>query len=369
MTRQEELEIKLVRVRGFMEEGGYDGALFASDQGFAWIACGAADLVEHTGEMGRGFANVLVTPDEAYLIASNIEMPRLLAEEVGGLELRPVEYPWTDGGAEKSVERVLGRGRSIASDTRIDATAYERDRLALLRTPLTDAEIDRFRILCARSAEAMTATIDAIRPGMNEIEIQTVAGREILARDAFPSIILVGTDERIMRFRHPVPTAVRLERYCMVVMCLQRWGLVSSLTRLVHFGDLPGELRRRYDALLDVEHALIAATRPGEPLHDIFSAGEHAYAAAGFPGEERKHFQGGTCGYYSREQELSPRVDYRIREGEVFAHNPSITGVKVEDTILVRDGGYDVLTEMVGWPSVPHTLDGHTLVRPEILVK
>lgn len=369
MTRQEELAIKLARVRRFLEEAGYDAGLFASDQGFAWMACGAADLVEHTGEMGRSFANVLVTPDAAYLLASNIEMPRLLAEEVNGLDLEPVEYPWTDGGSEECIARLLGRRSNAAADTRIEGMAFERDRLALLRTPLTDVEIERFRSLCVRSADAMAATIDAIRPGMSEIEIQAVGGHEILARDAFPSIILVGTDERISRFRHPIPTAARLERYCMVVMCLQKWGLVSSLTRLVHFGAFPEELRRRYGALLDVEHALIAATRPGESLAQVFSVGENAYAAAGFPGEEKKHFQGGTCGYYSREQELSPAVDYHVQEGEVFAHNPSITGVKVEDTLLVSNGGFEVLTEMSDWPSIHHTLDGHVLARPDILVR
>ena len=375
MTRQEELETKLARMRSFMVEAGYGAVLLTSDQNFAWLSCGGSDLVEHSNEMGRSFANILVTDDRAYLLANNIEMPRLLAEEVGGLDLEPVEYPWTEGGSDACTERILGRTREVgrkgrrAADTWVKGMTNERERIALLRPPLSAAELDRFRSLCADSADAMAATVDAIRRRMSEKEIQAVAGHEILARGAFPTLILVGCDERIARFRHPVPTSASLDRYCMVVLCAQRWGLVSSLTRLVHFGPLPDELRRRYDALLEVEHAVVAATAPGRSLAEVYAVGAQAYADAGFPEEEKKHFQGGTCGYYSREQELSPAVSYRIREGEVFAHNPSITGVKVEDTMLVSKGRYEVLTAMEGWPMIRHSREGHTLERPDILLR
>lgn len=374
MTRQQEIEVKLTRVRSFLGKNGYDAVLFTSEQSFAWLACGAADLVEHSNEMGRSFANVLVTENRAYLLASNIELPRLLAEEVVGLDiLEPVEYPWTEGGSEAAVDRILGaargEGERRAADTWIEGMVNEKGRLGLLRTPLCSAEVERFRILCRRSAEAMSAAIEKVRPGMSEIEIQSIAGREVLRRDAFPTIILVGTDDRISRFRHPVPTEARLERYCMVVICAQKWGLVSSLTRLVHFGAFPGELRSKYDSLLSVEGSLIGATTPGRSLADIFEVGVKAYSDAGYPGEEKKHFQGGTCGYYSREQELSPVVDYRIQEGEIFAHNPSITGVKVEDTMYVHGGDIEVLTEMQGWPTIEHTQDGITLKRPDVLLR
>ncbi|HUX20690.1 MAG TPA: M24 family metallopeptidase, partial [Spirochaetia bacterium] len=152
--------------------------------------------------------------------------------------------------------------------------------------------------------------------------------------------------------------------------CAQRWGLVSSVTRLVHFGPLPDELSRRYDALLEVEHSIVRATVPGNALSEIFEIGRRAYRAAGFEGEEQKHFQGGTCGYFGREQELAPSVSYRIREGEVFAHNPSIAGVKLEDTLLTSDNGaFEILTEVPGWPVRELSIEGVSLRRPEILIR
>lgn len=352
-----------------MASSHYDAVVFATDQNFAWLGCGAADLVDHSNEMGRAFANLVVTDDAHYLVASNIETPRLLAEEVDGLGFEAVEYPWTQGSADPTISGVVGKGRRIASDVDVPGGVNEAARLGLLRTPLSEAELERFRSLCAASARAMDSAIASVQPGMSELDIQAAAGHAVLREGAFPTLILVGTDDRISRFRHPIPTEAVLDRYCMVVICAQRWGLVSSLTRLVHFGPFSDELKRRYDALLAVDHALISATKEGCRLSEVFDIGRKAYADAGYPGEEEKHFQGGTCGYYGREQELAPSVTYTVQEGEVFAHNPSITGVKVEDTVLTRGGEYEVLTEIADWPAREVTIDGLTLRRPEVMIR
>ena len=62
---------------------------------------------------------------------------------------------------------------------------------------------------------------------------------------------LIATDERIFNFRHPLPTHKRLERYAMLVLCGRQRGLVCSITRLVHFGRLPDDLRRKAEAPCD----------------------------------------------------------------------------------------------------------------------
>jgi hypothetical protein len=49
--------------------------------------------------------------------------------------------------------------------------------------------------------------------------------------------------------------------------------------------------------------------------------------------------------------------------------NPSITGAKCEDTILVSTDGNEVLTEIAGWPTIPIALPGRPqpILRPAIL--
>jgi antitoxin VapB len=60
----------------------------------------------------------------------------------------------------------------------------------------------------------------------------------------------------------------------------------------------------------------------------------------------------------------SPEV---VTIGQVYAWNPSITGVKSEDTILVGAAGNDVLTEISGWPLLEVTVAGQPFKRPAIL--
>jgi hypothetical protein len=51
------------------------------------------------------------------------------------------------------------------------------------------------------------------------------------------------------------------------------------------------------------------------------------------------------------------------------AWNPSITGVKSEDTVLVTDAGPEVLTRTGAWPQARVELDGGAVERPTILAR
>lgn len=120
----------------------------------------------------------------------------------------------------------------------------------------------------------------------------------------------------------------------MVVICAMKWGLVLNMARLVHFGHLPDEIQYKYQAFKQVDMAYITTTKPGGKLRDVFTVGQKVYKEVGLEGEENKHFQGGTCGYLTREQDLDPHNEYEIQDEESFAHNPSITGVKAEASLI-----------------------------------
>jgi Xaa-Pro aminopeptidase len=158
-----------------------------------------------------------------------------------------------------------------------------------------------------------------VRPGMTEYEIAGLLAREAQSRGVQPIVNLVATDARVYAFRHPLPTDKQLERYAMLILCGRKWGLVCSVTRLVHFGRLPDDLRRKAEAVARVDAAFIAATE--------------------------------DC--------VSP--------GQAYAWNPSIAGTKSEDTILVGATDNQILTAMPDWPTLSVVVDGQTLNRPAIL--
>ncbi len=155
----------------------------------------------------------------------------------------------------------------------------------------------------------------------------------------------------------------------MLVLCGRRWGLVCSITRLVHFGRLPDELRRKSEAVAQVDAAFIAATRPGRTLGEIFEVAQGAYAQTGFADEWTLHHQGGPAGYEPREYVAVPGSTDVVAAGQTYAWNPSITGAKSEDTILVGENSNEVLTTIADWPMLPVSVEGQAdrILRPGIL--
>lgn len=53
--------------------------------------------------------------------------------------------------------------------------------------------------------------------------------------------------------------------------------------------------------------------------------------------------------------------------GQVYVWNPSITGTKSEDTILVTEQGCQILTKIKDWATIPVEINGQAFFRPAIL--
>jgi Xaa-Pro aminopeptidase len=158
-----------------------------------------------------------------------------------------------------------------------------------------------------------------------------------------------------------------MEKYAMLVLCGRRWGLVCSLTRLVHFGKLSDDLRRKQHAVAKVDATFMSATRPGAPLGHVVQQAISAYAETGFPDEWQLHHQGGPAAYEPREFVAVPGSTDTVYSGQVYAWNPSITGIKSEDSIQIGDRENEVITEIPGWPKLDVEINGRTYVRPAIL--
>ena len=90
-----------------------------------------------------------------------------------------------------------------------------------------------------------------------------------------------------------------------------------------------------------------AASRPGASLGEVLAVARQAYADEGYPNEWRDHHQGGIIAYEGRERVAVPDDPTTIEEGMALAWNPSIAGVKVEDTIVVGADGHGVVTARV----------------------
>ena len=365
-----EIEEKTERLVEMLEHEKLSGVLLNGQHNFAWITGGANNGIDRSRE--NGAASVLVTnKGRRYLLANNIEMPRMLAEEVSSALFEPIEFAWQD---EKASGTFLTdatakiSGGKVATDLVLNPTVRAIDGLiAEFRHSLTEEEIARYRVLGKDAAAAIDGVVDRLRPRMTELAIAGMMRHELAGRLIESVVTLVAIDDRISRFRHPVPTRKGLGKTILFVTCAKRTGLIASLSRIVTLGEPPAELLEKTEAAAFVNAKLLAATRPGATGADLYLVAKNAYEAVGFPGQIDKHHQGGAAGYRTRDWVAHPRGGDIVERNQAFAWNPSITGTKVEQTVIVTDDGIETLTTSSKFPALTHRIDGREFRSPGVL--
>lgn len=359
-----EFEQKMAAAEALLRSRHLDALVLKRVSSVAWATCGAPTYVNTASD--TGVATLVIKPGERHLITTRIEAPRLEKEE--GL----VKQGWTFHvgdwfEADKALAQLTVGGRTGA-DVQLPGMADLADSVSAMRSQLLPEEEARFRDLGKLCAAAMNAAVQRVKPGQSEQEIAAGLAYETQSRGAQAIVNLIATDERIYNYRHPLPTDKKLDKYAMVVLCGRKYGLVCSVTRLVHFGPLPAELQRKMEAVAQIDATYINATRPGATLGEIFAKAQAQYAATGFADEWQLHHQGGPAAYEAREVIATPGMTATVAAGQVYAWNPSITGAKSEDTFLVSKQGNEVLTVVDGWPTLTVEAEGVSIKRPAILV-
>jgi|SRR5215813_332425 len=367
-----ELEEKTERLLRMLEAQDLNGVLLTTQPNFSWLTGGGTNGIDLSRETGAGA--LLVRRDgRRFVLANSIEMPRLLAEELSEKDFEPIDFSWEEEKTSpsflaKRAADLLTQNRRMGTDAAgCDVTTSIDDVISMCRFQLTPAEIERFRLLGHDSGELLGELMPRLTPGQTEKEVAQLAADALATRDIQCVVLLVAGDERIQRFRHPVPTARSWAKTVMVVVCARRHGLIASLTRIVCAGAKPDDLARRTNAAAHVNARLFAATRPGINGADLYRIAAGAYAEVGYPGEERMHHQGGACGYRTRDWVAHPLSADEVKLKQAFAWNPSVTGTKVEETCLTTPDGVETITASPNWPAIAVEFDGRSYLSPDVL--
>lgn len=361
-----EREIKLQKIASFLDRHNLDGVMLWHRANFAWMTGGADNHINRASAIGA--AGLIVTPGKIICITDTIESPRLLAEELVDIEM--IAYPWHDEEkARLTLENTVG-SKKIVTDFNplgLDWPLLPTD-FARVRWQLCAEEIERYRIGGKLASQAMESACRKIQPGMTEKQIAGILDAEVHARGGHPLATLIAADDRLVKFRHPIPTMKQFEKSVMLVLCSEFKGLVSNLTRTVHVGRIDEVTQARVRAVADMDAYMNLATRPGKSLGELFDELKRAYQRAGFTDEWKFHHQGGITGYMSREVLAKSNCHEIVQTRQAFAWNPSIPGCKSEDTVLIHGDGIEVLTShSSSWPSVIGKSPGGGLVRADWL--
>ena len=363
-ARRDEAQVKLAQLRALMASRELDAILLEQTPNVAWLTAGAETAINIATD--RGPLALLVTPERACVVTDGVEAPRLEAEEgLVDLGFELVIEPWYRRGAFIADARARGR---VGSDDERDPSTVASD-IQRLRTTLQPGEVGRLRHACLLAADVLREVVAQVTPGMTEHAIAGMLDGASRARGGVAVVTLVGSDERIASYRHPLPTGKAIERYVMLVLCLRWHGLVAATTRLVHFGALPDDLEARARAVAAVDAFMIQGTQARRTLAEQWELAARAYRDVGYPEAIEEHHQGGSIGYLTRERLATPDDTTPMELSQAFAWNPSVRGVKSEDTILLTADGTEVLTAMPEWPTWDVTLDGKRWQRPAILIR
>jgi Xaa-Pro dipeptidase len=356
------------RIRGVMHRRGLSGAVVTKPGTVAWASGAMNPPIDRTAAEDTVW--LAIGLDSVTVITTDVEHDRIRAELLP-TDFGLVSVPWWDPSAlVQAASRVLSTpAAELGADGHAGFGVDLEHELALVRLPLSPDEQDELRALGADAATAVENALRSWTPGDLDTSVAANIAHRLELDGAEAPVLLVGSGERVARFRHPVARGEQTTKMVMAVLVARRHGLHVALTRYVAAEPTP-ELDADLATVWQIHRQALATATPGRTYGDLYAGLDLAYTASEKANAWIGHYQGGPIGYGQREFELapcqtaSPWWSVRIEAGTALALNPSLPGgAKDEDTFLVTDAGLELITTTHNWPLA----DSASPPRPGVL--
>jgi len=226
--------------------------------------------------------------------------------------------------------------------------------LAQMRRCKDDSELATMRHAIRVAEEAFTATRATIRVGQTELEIAARLEYEMKRRGAsgpsFPTICAEGANAALPH-AHTGHRKIKADSAILIDWGARVGHYCSDLTRVVFMGRIPSKLGEVYSIVLDAQQRAIKAIRPGARMCDVDAVARKFIAQAGLE-KEFNHGLGHGLGLDIHEPpSLSWRSKEKLTAGMTVTVEPGVYlaglgGIRIEDDVLVTEGGCRVLTSL-----------------------
>lgn len=226
------------------------------------------------------------------------------------------------------------------------------DLLPGMRAVKSEEELAQMRRAIEATAAGHEAAMGAIRPGVNEREVQWALESAFRAKGAsgpaYNSIVGGGLNGTVLHYT--ANDAPLREGELLVIDAGARFGAYcADVTRTYPVsGAFTAEQREVYEVVLAALEAATRAAKPGVWMHEVDAAAREVIEKAGY-GDAFMHGVGHQLGM--EVHDVTP--DGPLRAGMVVTIEPGIylpakrMGIRVEDDVLVTPRGGEALTGMI----------------------
>ena len=353
---------KLHRLRSYMDQNGYGAVILGRRDSTAWLTGGDFKVLRDTE---AAFGLLLITPERVTLVAQYMDADRIFDDELMGLAIEKVSLLWYEESREARALQLAGDVR-VASDLQMDGADFRLWELIWLHYPLTDHDVSIMKEGAVKCDQMIYDIALNIVPGMTERQIEAEIVSQYAKAGMIMKVVLVGSDERIAKYRHPNASNKPIENIVLLHPAACYRGIHINITRMVCFGEIPQKLQQDYDLLNLLEAQTMSMMRPGASFRSIFQERKRLLADRGMQREADFHYPGALTGYILGSAQ--PYLDDRTFTDRMSMDNfITVSGAKVEEVSISGEKGAELISAGHIWPTKTYIYQENAYNLPIIL--